>query len=702
MCEQITSKNETKLIETKIIEEKYLDIYDFNIIVDKLKPKSFIPIENWNLFARILKYKFNVDNPISRFIELFNTEVFKKMGIEQKQFIKCFNDPKNNLTYDLDLDTFFKIVKEDISNDELYKKLMLQINIRSMLKTQDEIFKNYTFEINNIINSGYMYYVVLKNKYCFIARKEHNKPMCPYPIYIKIYDYGKMYMGCNECDCIGKEYPYGMIHIEKNLINQYFSSNSNTINNTINITNIINNYGPNIIDNNLDNYLDNINSNYMPNSTLNLICSFKLYDDVVLNNLVKESLICTDDSISNLIVYLMDNKYMFDNNLYEFNDRWKIIDEDIMFNFAKNKGMTFYSDFMTKLYEKDIGEYNLINISNRLCQIKNKLKDINKSNTLFNTIKLGMSNIGFEKLLNSDKYLIAFDDGIFNLNNNNFRKISENDMISYSVGYNFPKEYYNKDDLLIFLKNILPNNNIRDYFLKYLSISLISKNENDVFIILTGFGDDGRIELIKLLKITFGDYLNFQPNNKKKKIIICNKLNEEEKIDIESIKLTITNNENNINFLPILLSNNIPTFTKKSDNIRYIHFPNKIDKLKDKILRSWKGDFMLLLFEYYNKYLDEDIETPKRILKNSIIYKINNNKYLTFLDECTKESDKHIHVVTLRNAFKKWYNDNYPNEDRVTDTEFLTEIKKYVKYADSVNEEGKISTGFKNLGLKSF
>ena len=71
---------------------------------------------------------------------------------------------------------------------------------------------------------------------------------------------------------------------------------------------------------------------------------------------------------------------------------------------------------------------------------------------------------------------------------------------------------------------------------------------------------------------------------------------------------------------------------------------------------------MLLLMEYYKNYNENKIlMLTENILEWTNQYKEDTDLYLSFLNECTEESDTHISTIELYEKFKSWFKINNPN-----------------------------------------
>ena len=116
----------------------------------------------------------------------------------------------------------------------------------------------------------------------------------------------------------------------------------------------------------------------------------------------------------------------------------------------------------------------------------------------------------FAHKLDENKHLIAFNNGVFDTLTQTFREGRAEDCISFctNIDYGIDTQYHEFPcwpELQKFLHDILPNRNVRDYFLKHLATCL-SGVFNQRFHILTGSGSNGKSMLMNLTSTGFGDY----------------------------------------------------------------------------------------------------------------------------------------------------------------------------------------------------
>ena len=332
----------------------------------------------------------------------------------------------------------------------------------------------------------------------------------------------------------------------------------------------------------------------------------------------------------------------------------------------------------------------------------------------------------FIKKLDGNNNLIGFENGVYDLNNFEFRAGKQEDYITITTGFYYQDNHTGKyNDLLQFLEDIQPNKEEREYMLTYLSIGLIG-NKLELFTILTGSGRNGKSKLIELLKLTLGDYFGSVQSQMftrprpdanspdpgllslmKKRIVMASEPEKNSKLNSGFIKFitgrdstTLRNCHSNdmvdftAKFITLLICNDIPdcddidnAFSKR---LRCINFPTefvndpikehqkKIDVNINKNFDYWKLDFILLLIEYYKNYTKtNELKPTNNILKWTSQYQEDTDLYLQFLNECTEETETHIKTSDIYDEFKVWFKAGNPGTKIPSNREFLSNIKKY-------------------------
>lgn len=147
-----------------------------------------------------------------------------------------------------------------------------------------------------------------------------------------------------------------------------------------------------------------------------------------------------------------------------------------------------------------------------LSRIYLKLKTTKfKSNVMRECRELFFDEL-FNKKVDSNKDLIAFNNGVLELDNNYlFRPGKPEDYMSFTTGIDYDPEtpYYDypawpKVD--IFIKRVLPNPEVREYFIQHLASNLFGGNPAQKFHIMTGTGSNGKSMIMNLMAKSLGEY----------------------------------------------------------------------------------------------------------------------------------------------------------------------------------------------------
>ncbi len=544
-------------------------------------------------------------------------------------------------------------------------------------------FKDTKLQIGEVKTFKDRQCIFLENEECVFIGKAH--PDLKKSMYIDIYN-GRMDMKCQHRDCIAKMHPHPSIKLNKQELNNV---NYNMI--QVNITN-----------------------NYTDNEDLIEFEKFDIYDDVKVNELVYNSLNSTDSSFAEMLYYFYKEDYNYgeDGNWYIFeNHRWENIGHKNYYLEKQGKMK------IKELYEDLIKYCKDINVETIKIKEMRKIKNtIAKNKVLKDVIDMTRTEFfvnnnkhrDFVKRLDTNGYLIGFDNGVYDLKEHIFRSGKQEDMLTMSVGYAFSAEKSeNYNSLIQFLEDIQPNKKERDYLLTYLSTALFG-NSLELFTILTGQGRNGKSKLIELLKMTFGDYYGSvksqlftrpQPdasspdpgllNLQKKKLVISSEPEKNQKLNSGFIKFITGRDSTQLRachqnemidfepkFITLFVCNDIPetddldaAFSKR---LRCINFPTEfcdnptkdhqkqINTAINENFNSWRNDLMLLLIEYYKKYQTEKkLVATKEILKWTKKYEAETDFYLQFLNECTEERDgDRIKIKTLVECFRIWWKNN--------------------------------------------
>lgn len=399
--------------------------------------------------------------------------------------------------------------------------------------------------------------------------------------------------------------------------------------------------------------------------------------------------------INDNFIYSKNKWYVFENTKWQNDDDNKELRKQIMeLTIVYNKVKDYY--FNTKSSKLSI---NIIkNIENLEIKLNKPgfMDEIIKGSKVFYDDKLFLSK------LNSKKHLLPFENGVYDLVKNEFRKSTRDDYIELTCNYDYVNTIKN-NDVYIFLEQILPIKGIRDYVLKKMSDCLNGDIQNTTFMMFIGeSGANGKSQLLNLMKATLGSFadkvevtlLTRKRNNaneaNSEKIKLVNKrfafLSEPEdgeKINIGLLKELTSSEEivarglysESVSFRMeaklFLACNELPEIKGEDSalwrRIRVIDFPSKfidnpekeneykIDKTLPTKIRediTWRQTFMNILIEYYYK----DVNEPEEIKIKTNEYKNTNNLYEVWFEEnllkTTEENDK----IYLKDLCINYYN----------------------------------------------
>lgn len=608
--------------------------------------------------------------------------------------------------------------KED--NPEIYNEFKIKRKSDRMIIQK---YPDLELDLGKTVEVSGRKCTILNNDKCIFTGKPHED--VEKPNFVEVYN-GSMEIRCIHRDCMGKTFPCPPIRLTKNEMN---IMNYGTVNVTIN-----NNYS---------------------NSDEQLIefQKYDIFENETVNELVYKSLTGVHTSMADIVYYYFKDKYTVgeDNNWYMYeNHKWSLIGFNNEYFSAEmgKKLMSIYDQLIdygkqSKMDSEKIKEFKKISKMFGVAQSRRDILSVTKEFFKVNN----NPHRDFVKNLDTNKHLIVFKNGVYDLKTHVFRDGIPSDNMSLSVDYNYIHKHSKKyGELFHFLEDIQPNKEEREFLLTYLSHALY-ENMMEWFTILTGAGRNGKSKLIELIKKTFGNYYGSvksqmftrqQPdasspdpgllNLQHKKIVIASEPEKRAKLNSGFIKFITGRDSTQLRechknemrdfeptFITLFVCNDIPETdeidTAFSKRLRCINFPTEfcdnpvnenqkqIDTNINEKFDEWRADFMLLLIECFRKYMvTKKIVVTENILKWTNQYKEETDIYSNFLNECTEESNAHIRTSTLYEAFKTWFVTNNPKTHIPSNKEFMMNLKKH-KVVEKIRFVGSPLNGVKNLKL---
>ena len=145
----------------------------------------------------------------------------------------------------------------------------------------------------------------------------------------------------------------------------------------------------------------------------------------------------------------------------------------------------------------------------RMCK---QLKSTNFKNNVMKEGRLLFYDTEFMKKVNENPYLFAFRNCVFDAETMTFRDGKQEDYIMFCAPFDFEPErpytaYEAWADVELFLRQILPEDDVREYVMKYLATCLSGTNEAQKFHIWTGTGANGKSMLMNLMEDLIKEFL---------------------------------------------------------------------------------------------------------------------------------------------------------------------------------------------------
>jgi P4 family phage/plasmid primase-like protien len=238
----------------------------------------------------------------------------------------------------------------------------------------------------------------------------------------------------------------------------------------------------------------------------------------------------TDYDLANVLYQLYKHDFVCvgikDNVWYEFmHNRWVKMDEG---NTLRSKIST---DMFNKYTKYSNGKVNKNNHTPDSVEFKNEaqqahnssttgnlLKNTSKKNTIMREAREIFYDRDFFSKLNTNPYLIGCLNCVVDIRNKLHRDGKHDDYISMSTKLEYkPLEYYKKnhpkivDEINLFMSQILPNENVRNYMWEHLASCLVGTTENQDFNFYLGSGSNGKSKLVELMTRVLGDYKGIVP-----------------------------------------------------------------------------------------------------------------------------------------------------------------------------------------------
>ena len=335
----------------------------------------------------------------------------------------------------------------------------------------------------------------------------------------------------------------------------------------------------------------------------------------------------------------------------------------------------------------------------------------------------------FEEILDTQTHLVGMRNGVFDLQEGCFREARCEDYIQLSTDMKWV-EYDWTDDIVDeirqFLKQILPEKDVREYVMYVLASFLDGEITSEHFHIWVGSGGNGKSKLIELFENAFGKYCaklsvaaltksrpgasTPQPEIVRlvgKRFVVLQEPEENERIQVGQMKeytggdkITVRGlNSNPIEFKPqfkmVLTCNQLPKVPAHDGGtwrrIRVVKFCSKfvskpnpecpdeypMDPHLEKKLKQWAQPFFWMLTQYHKKYRAKGgYEEPAAVKLCTQQYQQDNDQYGEFVQEYIEaaESTQILCIDDLYSLFQYWHKNTISDKNPTR-----RDLQKYVE-----------------------
>lgn len=204
-------------------------------------------------------------------------------------------------------------------------------------------------------------------------------------------------------------------------------------------------------------------------------------------------------------------------NWYQFDgQRWIIIDEGYSLREKISSNLVSkFAEIQKQLIDEsatknDKAECQMIgNKIKSILKLISQLKNANFKSNIMKECAEVFYNPDFNQKLDTNPFLIGFKNGVYDLQNNIFRKGRPEDYLSKNMPINYRNFNENDDkvhDVKTFLEQVFPDKDVRKYFLDVSSDLFVGGNIEKSVYFWTGEGDNGKSVTQKFFDIMLGKY----------------------------------------------------------------------------------------------------------------------------------------------------------------------------------------------------
>ena len=249
---------------------------------------------------------------------------------------------------------------------------------------------------------------------------------------------------------------------------------------------------------------------YLINESLSTQTEYDLAQ--VLKQMYKDKYVCVSYDKKGVWYVFRNHRWVQDKGL---SLREKISKE--MFDLYSNKRDECHNEYHNYDPEDDRAIFIKKQINN-ICNIMTKLKKTNDKNNIMREAAEIFYDDEFIRNMDTNKYLICFNNGVVDFKNKVFREGYPEDYITKTTKINYV-HYDEKNEefkslsgeIKEFMNKLFPIPDLNRYMFDHLASCLIGTNRNQTFNVYHGSGSNGKSIIADLMAVTLGEYKGTVP-----------------------------------------------------------------------------------------------------------------------------------------------------------------------------------------------
>jgi P4 family phage/plasmid primase-like protien len=251
---------------------------------------------------------------------------------------------------------------------------------------------------------------------------------------------------------------------------------------------------------------------------------FKELNRNKLHSLILKGCNKTHHDVAHVVYHLLKDEFRYSNGTwYRFKGhRWETCEKEVELSlkissvvFKEFARVAAYYSSKASASDNEAEQKQLTGTSIALNEVGLDLKKATYKKALITECQTLFLDKDFSEKIDSKPNLLAFDNGVYDLDAGVFRDGQPDDYVSMSCGYDYDPNvdvaYVN--EVTNFINEIMPNKPMVDYLLTTLGYGLHGNKTQEFFQVWTGTGGNGKGLLTSLLQCALGEYY-YEPDSK--------------------------------------------------------------------------------------------------------------------------------------------------------------------------------------------